>query len=98
VNHIYLKTSLIIALIISFFGDIPSLLRPEYARVVPNMVKTKACIDPRERQLQIQYYHLPDEMYQEPFVKDFSNIIQKFKGINLEAINSFSVARPPKSR
>lgn len=76
--------------------DIPSLLRPNYARVIPNVIRAAKGTDPLKEFVSVKYPYLNCELYKKPFIIDFSDYLKKFGNIDVEAINSYTVGMPVK--
>ncbi len=80
----------------ALFQDIPSLLRPNYARVIPNVIRAAKGTDPEKEFVSIKYPYLNCELYRKPFIIDFSGYLKQFGNIDVDAINSYTVGQPVK--
>ncbi len=82
-------------MIIPFLQDIPTLLRPKYARITPHLVYAGECIDPTEKNVSIDYRYVDPTFYQTPFIIDFSELLRTFTygSVDVEAINSYTVGQ-----
>ncbi|ERP31678.1 hypothetical protein [Chitinivibrio alkaliphilus] len=72
--------------------DIPSLIRPRYARIVPHSTRARG-ISLRDWNIYMAYPELSSGLYQEPFLIDFRELFRVFGKRELEILNTYTVGQ-----